>query len=119
MLHHRAMTHMDDLAQRSHQMGILVFQFEHAVTARDQFDFERHRSGIERTALAADGQGDLAADGNILQCRDTLRIGQRHASALHIVFQQRPHHIGAVARRAAADIVGRFHQQHRASCQRV
>ena len=40
-------------------------------------------------------------------------IGNRHAGALDIVFQQRPHHIGAVARRAAADIVGRFDQQHR------
>ena len=112
-LHHRARPHVDDLAQRAHQMGVLVFQFEHPVAARDQLDFQGHRSRIERAALAADGQGDLAADGHILQRRHAFGIGDGHAGALDVVFQQRPHHIGAVARRAAADIVGRLDQQHR------
>ena len=112
MAHHGAGPHADDAAQH-HHLALKVFQFEMAVAARHQFDLKA--TGPRSSRLPLPPMARVMRPPMGTDCSAATAAASRSPPRrLNIIFDQRAHHIGAIARAAAADIVGRFHQQHRA-----
>ena len=109
MPHNGARTHIDAVSQH-HDLALQVFQFKTAIAAGYKFDIQGDRPKVQPAALAANAQSFASADRDGLERRNRFGVGHHHAGAVHIMLQQGAHHIGAVARPTAADIVGGFNQ---------
>ena len=87
---------------------MLVLQLEVPGAAREQLDFERERASVEPTAFAADGQSDARADGERRELRDGCGVIDGDGAVGQAVREHRAQQAGAIAGRAAADVVRGF-----------
>ena len=91
-----------------------VHEIEGSAAQRHELDVDFDRAGIDVPAASANG---LAADGADRQAGEPLHdlgVVHGHEGVLGIALHQSPQNAGAVAGRAASNVVRRFNQQHRA-----
>lgn len=100
-------------------MALFVLEFKMAVAARDKFDFQRERAGIEAAAAAADRQREALADGQTGERNDRGGIVDGDGGVGNLMRDQRTQQAGAIARRATADVVRRLDEHGQAGRQRL